>query len=197
MKEAILTQLLEDSSRSKKKLKLPNRASSRLYREQAEISFKCQHCGYHVLAEPLLSGVRNRNHCPYCLWSRCLDLFEPGDRLSACKALMQPVGLALKKTRKKYGLAAQGELMLVHQCSECGKVSANRIAADDDPQLIFRLYANSLHISRQQADEFARAGVQLLDAQHKLLVCAQLFGKADRQDQLFTVLPVKQGLLAR
>jgi hypothetical protein len=47
--------------------------------------------------------VRNRNHCPYCLWSRCLDLFRAGDRLSACKAPMQPVGLALKHTRKKYG----------------------------------------------------------------------------------------------
>jgi hypothetical protein len=46
--------------------------------------FKCGHCHAFVSMEPILSGVQNRNHCPYCLWSRHLDLYEAGDRLSAC-----------------------------------------------------------------------------------------------------------------
>jgi hypothetical protein len=197
MKEDVLLQYLDHKFRSSKRLKGARGASRGVYREQAEQGFQCQHCHYYVLAEPLLSGVRNRNHCPYCLWSRCLDLFEAGDRLSACKAPMQPVGLALKKTRKKYGLAAQGELMLVHQCAECGKVSANRIAADDDPQLVYRLYENSLGISSSGREAILAAGVQLLESRHRSIVRLRLFGKPANHQVLFSVLPVKQGLMAR
>jgi RNHCP domain len=68
-----------------------------------ENGFKCVHCHGFVSLASGLSGVRNRNHCPYCLFSRHLDLHAPGDRLSACKALMQPVGLTIKAVRKKYG----------------------------------------------------------------------------------------------
>src|SRR5512133_632213 len=74
--------------------------------------FKCNHCRQHVSAASFLSGVVNRNHCPYCLWSRHLDYYKPGDRLAACKAKMRPVGLTLKATRKKYSPESQGELML-------------------------------------------------------------------------------------
>ncbi len=68
----------------------------------------------------------------------------PGDRLSACKAGMRPVGLALKRVNKKYGSPKAGELMLVHACSECGKVSLNRLAADDDPQAVLETFEASL-----------------------------------------------------
>src|SRR5512139_2755149 len=103
-------------------------------RERSFGDFRCLACGYLVSAQPVVSGVHNRNHCPYCLWSRHLDLYEAGDRLAACKAGMRPVGLTLKRSRDKYGGQAAGELMLVHQCSECGKLSINRIAADDDDE---------------------------------------------------------------
>jgi hypothetical protein len=178
MNEEYVLDFLEQRSRSRYKQQHRRRFGKRAYRKQAENGFQCQHCHYHVLAEPLLSGVQNRNHCPYCLWSRCLDLFEPGDRLSACKAPMQPVGLALKHTRKKYGLAACGELMLVHRCLECVKISANRIAADDDPLLVFGLYADSLQMEQSAKDAIQSAGVDLLDARHEHIVRAQLFGKA-------------------
>jgi hypothetical protein len=178
MNEEYVLDFLETRSRSRHKHKHARASTPRLYQQQAESGFQCQHCHYHVLAEPLLSGVRNRNHCPYCLWSRCLDLFQAGDRLSACKAPMQPVGLALKATRKKYGLAAYGELMLVHRCLECGKISANRIAADDDSLLVFSLYADSLQMEQSVKASIEAAGVSLLDARHEQIVRAQLFGKA-------------------
>lgn len=106
--------------------------------------FRCVHCGYWVTSNPQFSGVQHRNHCPYCLWSKHLDWFEAGDRLSPCKAAMRPVGLALKKTHKKYNSAHTGELMLVHQCLECGKSVINRIAADDDVETIVSIYRASL-----------------------------------------------------
>jgi hypothetical protein len=65
--------------------------------------FRCAYCRGWVSSASFVSGVHNRNHCPYCLWSRHLDLYAAGDRLSACKAPMQPVALTRKPGRGKYG----------------------------------------------------------------------------------------------
>ena len=62
--------------------------------------FRCIHCNAYVTSERPFA-VNNRNHCPYCLWSRDLDLYEAGDRLSACKARMKPVGLTMKEQPKQ------------------------------------------------------------------------------------------------
>lgn len=140
-------------------------------REGKNSDFICSHCHAFVSSAPALSGVNHRNHCPYCLWSRHLDLFEAGDRLAACKARMEPVGLALKRTRKKYG-TGQSELMLVHRCLDCGKVSANRIAADDLPDEIYRVYRISLKSALAEAEV-----VSVLNEMHEPVVRAQLFGR--------------------
>jgi hypothetical protein len=107
-------------------------------------SFQCLHCHYHVSTEPFHAGVQNRNHCPFCLWSRHVDWKEAGDRLAVCRAEMQPVGLVVKMIRKKYAPANGGELMLVHLCRECGKVSINRLAADDDPEKVLEIFETRL-----------------------------------------------------
>src|SRR5512136_742535 len=114
----------------------------RLDRIQVKTGFTCRHCNMPVSSASCLSGVQNRNHCPYCLWSRHLDLYSAGDRLSACKSLMQPVGLTLKLTRKRYG-TERGELMLIHLCAECRHLSINRIAADDDSQTVLTVFDDS------------------------------------------------------
>ena len=107
--------------------------------------FECGHCRLPVSAAPVLSGVQNRNHCPHCLWSKHVDLRQAGDRLCACKGPMRPVGLALKRTKKKYAPdRARGELMLVHHCAACGAFSLNRIAADDSPPRLWEVFQSSL-----------------------------------------------------
>ncbi len=138
--------------------------------------FRCKHCNAYVSTDPLLSGVNNRNHCPYCLHSRHMDLSEAGDRLSACKAEMRPVGLALKKTNKKYG-KQQGELMIIHQCADCGSLSINRTAADDDAETILQVFSRSLHIDAQIKARIVQGGIEALAAEDHALVCARLFGK--------------------
>lgn len=105
--------------------------------------FRCLHCHTIVSAATWLSGVQNRNHCPYCLWSCHLDLFAAGDRLSACKGQMRPIGLTMKKSRNKYRLETGGELMLIHECTECGDLSINRIAADDDSDSVIKVFQTS------------------------------------------------------
>ena len=52
---------------------------------QQVVGFTCIHCKREISSDPILSGVNNRNHCPYCLHSRHVDLYQAGDRLNACK----------------------------------------------------------------------------------------------------------------
>jgi len=139
--------------------------------------FVCMACHNFVSAEAALSNVHNRNHCPYCLSSRHLDLYEAGDRLSACKAPMKPVGVTLKKTHKKYAWANRGELMLVHRCNECGKLSINRIAADDDVGLVLALFESLPGLDMGTRSALTRSGIQLVEAADKPFVSRQLLGR--------------------
>ena len=140
--------------------------------------FRCLHCEALVSVDPLLSGVNNRNHCPCCLWSRHLDLHTPGDRLAACKGKMQPVGLSRKPGRNKYAPARSGELLLVHLCVDCGRVSLNRLAADDDPEHVEAACRAASHLGSQSRLHLALVGVSLLDESELASVRAQLYGAA-------------------
>lgn len=139
--------------------------------------FVCRSCGHFVSVSEAVSGVRNRNHCPYCLTSRHMDQFEPGDRLSACKASMQLVGLTFKRVAKKYAGPWQGELMLVHLCKACSKISINRVAADDDTVLILAALAESTRLDSAVYDGIAQHGITLLGPAQIDLVEKALFGK--------------------
>ena len=139
--------------------------------------FKCAHCHYIVSSAHLLSGVNNRNHCPYCLWSRHLDLIAAGDRLSACKAPMQPVALTVKRRRDKYG-HGRGELMLVHLCVDCDDVSINRIAADDDAPTLLDIFSTSFSLPSRIHALLLVNDIDILASDSLPLVQLQLFGQA-------------------
>ena len=139
--------------------------------------FRCAHCHQIVSSAHLLSGVNNRNHCPYCLWSRHLDLYSAGDRLSACKAPMQPVALTAKHSRNKYG-QGRGELMLVHQCSDCGDLSINRIAADDDAHTLLGIFSVSIALRARTRDLLLSNGIEILPPEGLPQLQLQFFGNA-------------------
>lgn len=90
--------------------------------------FKCGHCKAFI--GPTVMGGKHRNHCPLCLYSKHVDRSFPGDRLSDCRSLMEPIGVFHR---------ANGEQMLVHRCKGCGAERHNRIAADDQPIALLRL----------------------------------------------------------
>ena len=138
--------------------------------------FVCKHCGYYVSERTELSGVVNRNHCPFCLHSRHVDLFIPGDRLCACKGLMAPVGLTFKVTRDKYVRQSNGELMLIHRCNFCGALSINRIAADDDAFRLLDILGKDPGNHPLLIENCRNSGIRLLGQDHRNLVHAQLFG---------------------
>ena len=131
--------------------------------------FRCAHCGHIVSSAHWLSGVNNRNHCPYCLWSRHLDLYAAGDRLSACKAPMQPLALTTKRSRNKYS-HGRGELMLVHLCTDCGNLSINRIAADDNSDTLLEIFNISSALPVEVRNLLLDYGIETLPLDGPLLV---------------------------
>lgn len=166
----------ERGARQKNKAK-----AGRLYgavtRERAFGDFTCRHCGREVSAAPERSGVRNRNHCPYCLWSKHVDLNEAGDRLAACKAPMQPVALTFKLPRKKYASAQPGELMLVHQCTGCGGLSINRVAADDGLALLWDVFEAALALPPAVRAAAQADGIEFAGSEAREVVSARVWGR--------------------
>jgi hypothetical protein len=88
---------------------------------------------------------------------------------------MKPIGLTLKRSRNKYQPEPRGELMLVHACADCATVSINRIAADDDPEMILSVFQSSLDID--QVGFYNQQGIVILDAEDDEIVHTQLFGQ--------------------
>ncbi|MCR4990854.1 MAG: RNHCP domain-containing protein [Lachnospiraceae bacterium] len=84
-------------------------------------TFICKVCGREVVPEGASS--EHRNHCPNCLSSLHVDN-EPGDRESECGGVMECIAVWVRNN---------GEWALIHRCKSCGKLSSNRVAADDNP----------------------------------------------------------------
>lgn len=97
--------------------------------------FVCCHCGREV--KPL--RYSSRNHCPFCLWSRHLDI-NPGDRMSDCGGELEPI-FAAPDPKKGY--------IITHRCVKCGALRRNRAATEakeqpDDLKKIIALTVSSL-----------------------------------------------------
>ncbi len=90
-------------------------------------SFVCKNCGRTVSL--IAPGTKNRNHCPFCLYSVHVDEAK-GDRKSPCGGLMVPIGRFYKP---------DGEEVIVHRCGKCGFVRWNRVAGDDSFDLVAKL----------------------------------------------------------
>lgn len=92
--------------------------------------FICENCSRQV---PKL-GYSCRNHCPYCLYSKHVDI-EPGDRLETCHGLLKPIGI---ETSSKKGY------IIIFKCQKCGSIRKNKVAEDDDMDKIIALSANHI-----------------------------------------------------
>lgn len=103
------------------------------HRDRGPDTFRCAQCRLDV---PMRApGTAHRNHCPSCLTSRHLDLHTPGDRAADCGARMEPLAIAVR---------GDGEWVLIHRCTGCDALSANRTAGDDNPLLLVRMAVKPL-----------------------------------------------------
>lgn len=132
--------------------------------------FRCSHCRQFVVINDIM-GTANRNHCNICLWSRHVDKGK-GDRKADCYGGMQPIGL----TFKHEGIGKQGEVMLIHLCSICQKVSINRVARDDLEQDILSIFEISLGMGEDIKTMLQIKDVVLLSESNRSELNIQLFG---------------------
>lgn len=107
--------------------------------------FTCRVCGRTIV--PKGAGSDHRNHCPNCLTSLHVDE-EPGDRASDCGGIMDAVAVWVRnggRGKKSAESAGQqqsfggGEWAIIHRCRRCGKLSSNRVAADDNPMKLMSI----------------------------------------------------------
>lgn len=86
--------------------------------------FICENCGEEIQK----LNYTARDHCPYCLYSKHVDIF-PGDRSNTCMGLMKPVGIEKYKNTYK----------IIYKCSKCKQIHKNIMANDDNYDLIVKL----------------------------------------------------------
>jgi len=79
--------------------------------------FVCENCNKKVL--PL--GYTARDHCPFCLYSKHVDI-NPGDRNNGCKGLLKPIGIEKFKDSYK----------IIYKCEKCKMIHKNIMANDDN-----------------------------------------------------------------
>lgn len=87
-------------------------------------NFTCENC--HKEVSKL--NYTARDHCPYCLYSKHVDIF-PGDRQNPCQGLLKPIGIEKFKDTYK----------IIYQCEKCHKLHKNIMAIDDDMDKLIEL----------------------------------------------------------
>lgn len=91
-------------------------------------NFICENC--HKEVKKL--GYTARDHCPYCLYSKHVDI-NPGDRQNSCQGLLKPIGIEKFKDTYK----------ILYRCENCGEDHKNIIAKDDDMNMIIKISSNN------------------------------------------------------
>lgn len=152
------------------------RLITRKIRQEQNNGFKCSHCKHWVVINQFM-GTANRNHCNICLWSKHVDN-KKGDRRATCQAGMRPVGL----TFRLEGGSAQGEIMLIHACAGCPKISINRIASDDPEATILHIYESSLPISDELYQQIGTSDIYLAVNSDRQEILKQLYGIRPQAD---------------
>ena len=89
--------------------------------------FICEKC--HKEIKPLKYSARD--HCPYCLYSKHVDI-NPGDRLNECRGLLKPIDIEKFKDTYK----------IIYRCEMCNETHKNIIANDDSYDEILKISSN-------------------------------------------------------
>ena len=90
--------------------------------------FICENC--HKEVKKLEYSARD--HCPYCLYSKHVDI-NPGDRNNTCKGLLKPISIEKYKDTYK----------IIYKCESCHKEHKNIMAKDDDYNKILEISSNN------------------------------------------------------
>lgn len=90
---------------------------------------------------------------------------------------MRPVALAFKDYEiNPFTGRGGGELMIIHQCTNCGILSPNRIAGDDNEYQILCLLKESINLNSTLANQLEKLGLILINSENKDEALVSLFG---------------------
>ena len=91
---------------------------------------------------------------------------------------MKPIGLMFKLSEvNPFSGRANGDLMVVHECVHCGKISANRISGDDCTHIILNVLEGSLSISDSKRAALLHRGISMLTLVDMYEVKVALYGR--------------------
>ncbi len=90
---------------------------------------------------------------------------------------MRPLALAFKNYEiNPFSGRGEGELMLIHQCANCGKLSPNRIAGDDNEYQLLSILRESLSINKGISNQLQNLGLEPIVSKNKEEALISLFG---------------------
>ena len=90
---------------------------------------------------------------------------------------MKPIGLKFKNIKPDpYTGKISGEPMIVHLCLNCGKISSNRIAGDDNAYTVVSLLEEANKLPQEINQKLANLGIKLLSLKNKSEVLTALYG---------------------
>ena len=94
-----------------------------IYRNEG---FICENCGQ----ENHVNRPEIRNHCQFCLCSKHVDKNIPGDREAECGGILGPIDVDYNKKKG---------WILVFKCLKCGAISRNKVASDDNIDMVQKI----------------------------------------------------------
>lgn len=90
---------------------------------------------------------------------------------------MQPIAIVFKDYKvNPFTDRASGELMIIHQCLNCGKLSPNRIAGDDDEYQIISILKDSINLNTDITTQLRNIGLVPITTSNKEEAFISLFG---------------------
>ena len=92
-------------------------------------NFICENCGNEVSK----LNYTARDHCPFCLYSKHVDIL-PGDRANKFCGLLEPIDVEKYKYTYK----------IIYKCQNCGQTHKNIMAKDDNLDEIINLMQNKI-----------------------------------------------------
>jgi hypothetical protein len=90
---------------------------------------------------------------------------------------MQPMAIAFKDySVNPFTNRGGGELMIIHQCLNCGKISPNRIAGNDNEYQILSILKESMNLNEDITTRLRNIGLELITTSNKEEAYISLFG---------------------
>lgn len=90
---------------------------------------------------------------------------------------MQPIAITFKNYRvNPFTDRGSGELVIVHQCLKCGRISPNRIAGDDSEYQILSIVNESMNLNRNITAQFKNMGLEPITTSNKEEAFISMFG---------------------